>query len=213
MEFLSAEFNKEQNVFPINLVIQSVKSVQQGDNAAGTDTFVVANLSFDPTVGFHEYRFDFISGLVVFYADSQILATMNNPSAVPTHSGKIILTQWSNGNPQWSRGPPLQDSALTVSYVKAYFDSSNATQNAITSKACKNPAAPNAICAIPDQKVAPNPDGPNGNVTAETFFFSMEKNCTNGQVIYRQNSGSRTGMTLLSPIGFSLLTAALVISL
>lgn len=217
MEFLSAEFNNEQNVFPVNLVMQSLQSVQQGDNAAGTDTFVLANLTFNPTVGFHEYRFDFIPGLVIFYADSQILATMSNPSAIPTHSGKIILTQWSNGNPEWSRGPPLQDSALIVSYVKAYFHSTNATRKSITSKACRNRAAPKAICAIPDQKEAPNPDGPNGNVSAKTFFFSMQKNDTHGQIIYKQSGGSKYDMMELccarGSIGFPLLTVFLLIFL
>lgn len=203
MEFLSSEFDKDANSFPVNLVMQSLKSVQQGNNAAGTDTFVVANLTFDPTIGFHEYRIDFIPNLVIFYADSQVLTTMSNPSAIPTHSGKIILTQWSNGNPEWSRGPPLQDTLLSVSYVKAYFESMNATQNAITSKACKDSSAPNAICAIPDQTIAPNPDGLNGNVTANTFFFSRQLNQTPSQIVYKQNEGVRSELRVAGTVGFA----------
>lgn len=212
MEFLSSEFSQAENIFPVNLVMQSLESVQNGDNAAGTSTFVVANLTFDPTAGFHEYRFDFIQNLVVFYADSVVLTTMNNLGAIPTHSGKIILTQWSNGNAEWSRGPPVQDSLLTVSYVKAYFDSMNETRNAVTSKACKNPMTPNATCPIPDQTVAPNPDGPNGNVTAHTFFFSQQTNQTPSQIVYKQSGASTNDFTLRVAFGVSLLAYFLAIT-
>lgn len=209
MEFLSAEYNYETNHYPVNLVMQSLQSVIQGDNAAGTDTFVVANLTFDPTAGFHEYRIDFIPGKVIFYADSQVLTTMTNPDAIPTHSGKIYLTQWSNGNPGWSRGPPLQDTVFSVSYVKAYFDSLNATRNAITSKACKDPSAPNATCAIPDQLIAPNPDGPDGNVTGMTFFFSKQTNETPGQIIYKHNGAAGSPIKVWGTLVFAVLTGLL----
>src|SRR5580692_10294863 len=113
MEFLSSQFNAENNTFPVNLVLQSAQSVAQGYNAAGAGNYVIANLPFNPTTGFHEYRIDFVPGSVIFYADSEVLTTMHTP-AVPTQAGHLILTQWSNGNPLWSAGPPPTDAIMTV---------------------------------------------------------------------------------------------------
>ncbi|KAI9733210.1 MAG: hypothetical protein M1818_007328 [Claussenomyces sp. TS43310] len=185
MEFLSSEFNAGINSFPVNLVMQSSKSAAQGYQNIGKN-FIVANLPFDPTRGYHEYRIDFIPGNVIFYADSHVLANMNT-SAVPTEAGHLILEHWSNGGSGWSYGPPVTDAVLAVSYVKAYFNSSLASRQTDLTLRCKNSSAPNAVCAIPDQVVAPNPDSLNGNVTANTLFFSDIHNATFNQTVYHQS--------------------------
>jgi hypothetical protein len=86
MEFLSSSFIPENNTFPVNLVLQSAQSVASGFNAAATGNYKIANLPFNPTDGFHEYRIDFVLGNVVFYGDGVVLAKMNT-SAVPTMPG------------------------------------------------------------------------------------------------------------------------------
>ncbi len=197
MEFLSSEFNVENNTFPVNLVLQSAQSVAQGYNAAGTGNYIVANLPFNPTTGFHEYRIDFVPGSVIFYADSHVLASMDT-SAVPTQAGHLILTHWSNGNPLWSAGPPAVDAVMTVSYVKSYFNSSLTERTQAFESRCKDPHAPYAVCRIPDQKIAPDPDGPNGNATADTYFFINTQNQTTGQIVYHQGQAKRCFVT--SPI-------------
>lgn len=194
MEFLSSQFDVDNNTFPVNLVLQSVQSVQAGYNAAGTGNYVVANLPFNPTTGYHEYRIDFIPGVVIFYADGQILAKMNS-MAVPTSPGHLILTQWSNGNPLWSSGPPSHDAVISVSYVKAYFNSSDPMRNTALNKRCRDPSATNAICTIPDQTLAPNPEATNGNISASTYFFSNQKNQTNNQTVY-EKSEATTGVVM-----------------
>lgn len=186
MEFLSSQFIVENNTFPVNLVLQSVKSVQAGFNAANTGSYKVVNLPFNPTTGYHEYRIDFIPGNVIFYADGQILASMNN-SAVPTSPGHMILTQWSNGNPLWSVGPPRDDAIITVSYVKAYFNSSDAARQSSWASRCHDPSTSGAVCSIPDQTFAPDPDGPNGNSSAASWFFSNQANSTVNQTVYHEN--------------------------
>lgn len=190
MEFLSSQFRTENNTFPVNLVLQSAQSAAQGFNAAGTGNFIVANLPFDPTTGFHEYRIDLVPGKVIFYADSQVLATMES-SAVPTRPGHLVLTQWSNGNSLWSAGPPVKDSVMTVSYIKSYFNSSLASRQQDFAKRCTKPNAQRAVCAIPDQKVAPDPDGPSGNSSANTYFFSNVFNMTNNQTVYHQGKATK----------------------
>jgi hypothetical protein len=213
MEFLSEQFIPENNTFPVNLVLQSLQSVQQGYNAVGTGNYIVANLPFNPTDGFHEYRIDFVPGNVFFYADGQILAKFNT-TAVPTMPGHMILTHWSNGNDLWSYGPPQVEANISVSYVKAYFNSSDPSRQSAFASRCKNPSASGAVCTIPDQTSAPNPSTSNGNVSAAaTYFFSNEKNMTVNQTVYHMSgvmgtkgwvawSGSLTSMFLLFLLAF-----------
>lgn len=187
MEFLSSEFIPENNTYPVNLVLQSEQSVLAGYDAAGTGNYVVANLPFDPTDGFHEYRIDFIPGNVIYYADGHQLAKMNT-SAVPTSPGHMILTQWSNGNPLWSSGPPSTEALITVSYVKAYFNSSDPARQSAFASRCKDPSASGAVCPIPDQVGPPDTaidSSSVGNVSA--FFFSDQQNMTANQTIYHQS--------------------------
>ena len=174
MEFLSAEYNATSK--PVNLVLQSAESEQAGFNAANTGTFQPYRLPFDPAGAFHEYRFDWSANAVTFYADGIPLNTMNQ--AIPNHPGHLTLSHWSTGNPDWSAGPPATDAILTVEYFKAYFNSSDPARQKDWATRCKNPTAVNATCAIPTVTEAPN-----GNVSARTFFFSLQKNETVNQTV------------------------------
>ncbi|RDW94809.1 glycoside hydrolase family 16 protein [Coleophoma crateriformis] len=183
MEFLSEQWVFENNTFPVNLVLQSTASVAAGYNAAGTGNYIVTNLPFNPTDGYHEYRIDFIPGNVIFYGDGAVLAHMNT-SAVPTMAGHLILTQWSNGNPLWSYGPPATAAIMTVSYVKAYFNSSLLERQTAWEMRCKDGNALNAICPIPDQTTAPSVLKTTDNTTALPYFFSNDDNKTANQTVY-----------------------------
>src|ERR1700733_4489506 len=97
MEFLSREFDYKNNTFPVNLVLQSRASLEAGFNAAQTPYFKTINLPFDPTKGVHEYRIDYTSSSVVFYADGEVLTEMTG-EGVPTEAGELLLSHWSNGN-------------------------------------------------------------------------------------------------------------------
>ncbi|KAJ6787068.1 hypothetical protein PWT90_03207 [Aphanocladium album] len=127
MEFLSVEYDQENRTYPVNLVIQSRDSAERGYDASGTSTYKTVNLDFDPSAGFHEYRFDYLPGRVYFYADSKLLAQMEG-AEIPNHAGHLILQHWSNGNAKWSGGPPREDATIVVSYLKAYFNSSDASR-------------------------------------------------------------------------------------
>ncbi|KAK2002164.1 concanavalin A-like lectin/glucanase [Colletotrichum falcatum] len=166
MEFLTREFNPSNNSFPVNLVLQSRASLEKGYDASSTGNFLRVNLDFNPTTDFHEYRIDYIRDKVTFYADGKVLGAMNG-SAVPTKGGHLILQHWSNGNPLWSGGPPQMDAIMTVAFVKAYFNSSLDARRADYERWCIDPAAPGAVCAIPDDPA---------------FFFSTQVNMTNQTV-------------------------------
>lgn len=154
MEFLSREFKPDENIYPISLVIQSRESKEAGYDASETGTYQRVNLTFDPTADFHEYRFDYLPGKVLFYADSKALAVMEG-AEVPSVGGHLILQHWSNGNPLWSGGPPTNDAVLEVNYVKAYFNSSDATRVSHQVQKCHARAVNDReVCVIPDVTAA-----------------------------------------------------------
>ncbi|KAK0710976.1 concanavalin A-like lectin/glucanase domain-containing protein [Lasiosphaeris hirsuta] len=184
MEFLSKDFNATNSSYPINLVLQSREAATDGYNAAQTGHFVKAYLPFNPTTAFHEYRIDYLPGRVYFYADGALLAEMQGP-AVPVSPGHLILQHWSNGNPFWSGGPPTQDAVLTVEYVKAYFNSSMPERQKDWTLRCKDPAAPGAVCAIPELTAKER--------KAADWFFVEQKNMTNNQTVYTPPSKGARG--------------------
>ncbi|KAI0554674.1 glycoside hydrolase, family 16 [Xylaria curta] len=150
IEFLSAQFDKAKGVFPVNLVLQSKEAAAAGYDASNTTGMRRVNLPFDPTTDFHEYRFDFLPDKVFFYADGNLLSEMTG-SSVPTTAGHLLLSHW----------------ITTVSYVKAYFNSSLEQRQRDFALRCQDPTASGAVCAIPDHNA--------------TFFFSNGDNLTPNQ--------------------------------
>ena len=147
MEFLSREFDSDKKIFPVNLVVQSRASAKSGYDASKTGTYKTVNLGFNPMEAFHEYRFDYLRNKVYFYADSKLLAEMEG-NAIPDSAGHLILQHWSNGNPKWSGGPPKEDATMTVSYVKAYFNSSHVEATTKGLGQCKDSAS--QLCDVKD---------------------------------------------------------------
>jgi beta-glucanase (GH16 family) len=181
MELLSSQFQPNpDNKFLINLVDQSLASVQRGYAIPGTE-YEVANLPFNPADGYHEYRIDFIPGLIIYYADDQVIGTLNG--SIPSMPGHMILTQWSNGDSGWSGGPPETNAVLAVAGVRAYFNSSDPARQAAAAERCTDLSASNSICYIPDY--APSSD------SLFVEYFSNEQNKTIGQKVYGKSEGDR----------------------
>ncbi|KAJ4352150.1 uncharacterized protein N0V89_007497 [Didymosphaeria variabile] len=182
MEFLSRQFNESQGT--VQLVLQSPQSVRNGYDASGTAGYQVQHLPFRPDEKFHEYRFDWTPGSVIFYVDGQIMHEMTQN--IPSDPGHMFMNHWSNGDPLWSAGPPGQDTSMTVSYVKTYFNSTDLSRNDKHKKQCPT-FDPSKVCSIPAQTVAPD-----GN-DAQTYFFSQEDGKTPGQTIYHTTNGNGAG--------------------
>lgn len=107
----------------VNLVIQSPESTaENGYVTPGTPDFDNHSLSFMPGEGYHEYRFDWLPGQITFLVDGVVVRIIED--GVPDTAGRVHVSHWSNGNEGWSGGPPGADARVTVSYVKAYFNSS-----------------------------------------------------------------------------------------
>ena len=198
MEFLSHEFNSTGGV--VNLVLQSPESVAHGNDAAGTSTYKIAPLPFQPDGMFHEYRFDWTADRVTFYVDGVFLWEMTEQ--VPTEGGGVFFNHWSNGDPKWSAGPPDADTVMTLSYVKGYFNSTDTerSQNAYKERCPK--FDPAKVCPIPAQTMPP--DASQGTDAAKTYFFSQQDNMTPGQITYS------SGATLFGAPAISILVPLLV---
>ncbi|KAH8169612.1 glycosyl hydrolases family 16 domain-containing protein [Sarocladium implicatum] len=195
MEFLSREFDRENGTFPVNLVVQTELSKEAGFDASRTGLFKRVALSFDPTAEFHEYRFDYVPGKVVFYADGEKLAEMEGKS-MPSSGGHLILQHWSNGNPLWSGGPPAKDAILRVSYVKAYFNSSEAAGqgHGQDREECQDRKR---VCEVKDMTGGKAGDGETG-----------DEDTSDEQDDEDDNGGQR--MRVMTPMGWTATLATLV---
>lgn len=178
MEFLSHQFNQSQGA--VNLVLQTPESVVHGYDASGTNEFKVQPLPFNPDEMFHEYRFDWTKERVAFYVDGRFLYEITDN--VPTEGGGIFLNHWSNGDPSWSAGPPDQDTVMTISYMKAYFNSTDTERSQNDYKERCPTYDATKVCAIPSQMTPP--DKSQGKDGPKTYFFSQQKDMTPGQTIY-----------------------------
>ncbi|KAK3950900.1 concanavalin A-like lectin/glucanase domain-containing protein [Pseudoneurospora amorphoporcata] len=185
MEFLSKEFDHSKNTYPVNLVLQSRAAAAHGYDASQTDNFIKANLPFDPTADFHEYRIDYNPSEILFYADRVLLAKMNGSNVPsPNSHGHLILSHWSNGNPKWSGGPPKKDAPLVIRYLKAYFNSTDPKRTQDWSDRCKNAKLETSVCKIPVVT--------RENQIAKDYFFSDYEDKAKNQTVYEPTSGART---------------------
>lgn len=111
-------------------------------------------VSFHPSDGYHEYRFDWSPGKVSFYTDGQHVQDVTE--GVPNVPGRMLLNHWSNGDPGWTKGPPAKDAVMTVAYVKAYFNASSKVTG--PNSRCVDPSAEDAVCEVPNQTGPVIPD-------------------------------------------------------
>jgi beta-glucanase (GH16 family) len=182
MEFLSKQFNSSGGI--VNLVLQSPESVRAGYDASKTPNYQIQPLPFRPDDKFHEYRFDWTPDRVTFFVDGQFAYQMTDN--LPSSPGRFFMNHWSNGDPLWSAGPPEVDTPMTVSYVKAYFNSTDTVRNESYKKQCSAFDAAK-VCQIPEQKKAPNGDD------AKTYFFSQDgEDKTPGQVTFHSSNSAPT---------------------
>ncbi|KAL8727063.1 MAG: hypothetical protein Q9166_006306 [cf. Caloplaca sp. 2 TL-2023] len=129
--------------------------IHAGASVDTSQLFRPTTVPWFPQDGYHEYRFDWTPEKVTYYADGKFL--WETTVGVPFHAGGLILNHWSNGDPGWSAGPPQKDAYMEVSYIKAYFNSSDDARNKDFKLRCKDPNDPNRICKVPDQTSPPDP--------------------------------------------------------
>ncbi|KKY27042.1 putative galactosyl transferase [Diplodia seriata] len=205
-EFLSKQYNSSSS--PVNLVLHSPESAAAGFDASKLlDNFKVHPLPFRPDAGFHEYRFDWLPDRVSFYADGNWLWDMVDN--VPNSGGHLVLNHWSNADPNWSAGPPEQDSIMTVSYVKAYFNSSDSQRQHDYFSRCPDDTKlkdGKNVCVITE------PEKEENDNTSKTDFFSSDPKNRKNQTVFDDwpSSGGRMtpgGAAWAAGVAFALVMA------
>ena len=99
----------------IELYNDSSQRIMFTTYAGGAQTHTeTMQLPFDPTEGFHEYRFDYAPGSITFYADGEPMKTWND--GLPTNSMHLIVNSWF---PTWLDGrKPRTDKFLLVDWIQ-----------------------------------------------------------------------------------------------
>jgi hypothetical protein len=168
MEFLSKDPKT------LNLVVHSPESDKPSRSIKGSGDLGVVETPGSSTAWesiikfaqeFHEYRFDWMPDRIQFYVDG--LLAWTTTENIPDSPGHLMLSHWSNGNPGWSDGPPMQDAVMEVGYVKAYF---NTTSSGDEPKAECRELHADTLCVVPDQTSPPFTHG------YKTHFCSMPDN-------------------------------------
>jgi hypothetical protein len=81
-----------------------------------------ANLDFDPAAEFHEYRFDWLPDVGIFFIDGiEKYRMITNVLQWPS---RIMFNHWTDGNINFSKGPATEDASLWVKNMTFFFNSS-----------------------------------------------------------------------------------------
>lgn len=82
-----------------------ILSTYAGGRQTHSETLTIP---FDPTAGFHEYRFDYSPTSVTFYADGRPIKTWND--GIPQTSMHLMVNSWF---PTWLNGKRSKKTAYT----------------------------------------------------------------------------------------------------
>ena len=73
---------------------------------------------------FHEWSFLWLPDIVYFGLDANYSRFLT--TNVPQAPGRLALSHWSDGNPNYSLGPPTQSSTVTIQSLWAIYNDTNA---------------------------------------------------------------------------------------
>lgn len=140
MEFVS------EDLWQMTLGVHSPASAETGgvvnQTSLDSDLHTPDRLRFDPGKSYNEYRFDWFPDRVEFLVNGQRIHRTYGDDPVPNKPGRIHIGHWSNG----VGVPPVNDAAMWVMYVKAYFNSSSPETTKKSLERCKQDSEP---CKIP----------------------------------------------------------------
>lgn len=114
----------EQDEGKIRTSIQPI--IRDSSNRASNLSQKVISLNRSLSSDFIEYRFDWFKSRVDFFVENRYYYSLT--VNVPTHHGKIVVNHRTNGNPKWSRGPPVNVSDIEIKWIDVYFNSSDSQE-------------------------------------------------------------------------------------
>ena len=74
-------------------------------------------LSFNPSLAFHTYGFDWTPGQIVFSVDGTNVFSFTSSDLTTTTTGYIMANTWT-GNPDWGGGPPTQEATTVYDWME-----------------------------------------------------------------------------------------------
>ncbi|KAI9287740.1 concanavalin A-like lectin/glucanase domain-containing protein [Umbelopsis sp. AD052] len=105
-------------------VYLSVKpQIYNANGSAAYETLRRYSESMNPTDDFHEYRFDWFPSAINYYLDGQLVETIT--TNVPSAPGRVSFNHWTDGNINYSKGPPTESAFLEISNVTVFYNSSS----------------------------------------------------------------------------------------
>ncbi|KAJ7784485.1 concanavalin A-like lectin/glucanase domain-containing protein [Mycena metata] len=128
IEFLSADSDFKERVYYTN---QPGQLANGDDDPKSTKNGAIPGADFT-TFGVH--RIDWLPASTTYsYAGTSDKSTPVTASStitknVPTTPSYFVLNVWSNGDPNFSKGPPTADAFATVNYVHLYFNSTSLSE-------------------------------------------------------------------------------------
>lgn len=128
VQLLSAQQFGFMHQWPVNFVVQNTSSLLalngSGPLSSNSEFHMVRQPNGEVGAQYREYRFDWLPDRVDFYVDGWHTSSFRDN--IPSTPGAIHFSHWSDGNPGWTNGPPVEDAVMTVAYVKAYCNSTSA---------------------------------------------------------------------------------------
>lgn len=114
IEFLSSETDYYQRVHYTN---------HPGQLNGDTDPDAAKNVVIPGAdfTAFGEHRIDWLPAQTKYYYNGA--QTSSITKNVPTTPSQVIINAWSNGDPNFSQGPPTSEAIATVQYAHLYFNS------------------------------------------------------------------------------------------
>ncbi|KAJ6260492.1 Beta-glucanase [Drechslerella dactyloides] len=218
IELLSRQSNDSTTL--VNLVLHT--PVGGTNQEALPGTYTVASLPYDTSDDIHELRFDWTPAAISWYHDGTLLWTITNTTLFPRMPGHIVVTHWSNGNPLWSGGPPEGNSALLLTYVKAYFNSSDPTRQADYNRRCGaakaaggNVGEQDRVCEIPSPVGPPRYDGVSADALPYFFSNDVARNATVNQTVYnpagKSGAAAAADLSALAVVQYTVIVCGLTL--
>lgn len=125
------------------------------------DTWNDTAASFQQT--FQEWTFIWLPDVVYYGLNGDYSRKLS--TNVPQAPGRIALSHWSDGDPRYSIGPPIENSTNTVSFLQAVYNNANAT-----ALACKRTKS---ACVIADGQIQSTSGGSSSSSTASDGVISV----------------------------------------
>ncbi|KAI8371850.1 concanavalin A-like lectin/glucanase domain-containing protein [Blakeslea trispora] len=100
-------------------------------------------LQVDPSLDYHEYRFDWFPDRTIFYVDGmEQYRITTHVLALPA---RVMLNHWTDGNPNFSQGPVKENAGISVKNITIFFNSSLTVGSGLT---CRST---NTACLVPSK--------------------------------------------------------------